>query len=325
MQNNVVRGEKYIARLKKFIAHCYGVNVLKLVPVRRGYYGETWKLCSDSGVYFVKLDYFARHREKFRRSLSVVDYLCQNGILFVGRIVKTRSQQLYCCFDGAIMAMFIWIDGKNVETDETKISEYRMLAEIYTLTKPGLDIPTVQFSADAACSFYENWQQLQNSLQTDADRAILCTLKRREKMISHCASRLCRFAVLCQEGSGTLYFTHGDAGGNFFIGKERNYILDWDEVAYASPERDAWVMCCRAWAKNLFEDTLKQYNICYRLRPERLAFYCYHMFFFYLGEMLADRLVRDMSGEIENYFDGWIRERILFADGIDETKFAAQK
>jgi hypothetical protein len=65
-------------------------------------------------------------------------------------------------------------------------------------------------------------------------------------------------------------------------------------------------MCCRDWARDLFNETLKQNNIQYELRPERLAFYCYHMFFLYLGEFLEDFIVHGKREEIENYFDGFM-------------------
>jgi hypothetical protein len=33
--------------------------------------------------------------------------------------------------------VFEWIDGENIETDDTKTSEYQMLSIIYPLTKKG--------------------------------------------------------------------------------------------------------------------------------------------------------------------------------------------
>jgi hypothetical protein len=85
---------------------------------------------------------------------------------------------------------------------------------------------------------------------------------------------------------------------------------------YAPLERDAWVMGCRDWARNLFNDILRQNNIQYELRPERLAFYCYHMFFLYLGEFFEDFIVHGQGKSLEEYFDGYIMERIKYADTI---------
>lgn len=165
--------------------------------------------------------------------------------------------------------------------------------------------------------FYEQWDALKRAPQTDANRAALDVLERYKAKTDHCAARLAHFAARCRQHPAAFYLTHGDAGGNFFVGNGRNYILDWDEVMYAPLERDAWVMGCYDWARRLFNDTLQANGIDDRLHPERLAFYCYHMFFFYLGEFLQVHPMQDKSQRIRAYFeDGWILSRIRFADTI---------
>lgn len=180
-----------------------------------------------------------------------------------------------------------------------------------------LGIPSASFSDDAAVRFYEQWDALKRAPQTDANRAALDVLERYKAKTDHCAARLAHFAARCRQHPAAFYLTHGDAGGNFFVGNGRNYILDWDEVMYAPLERDAWVMGCYDWARRLFNDTLQANGIDDRLCPERLAFYCYHMFFFYLGEFLQVHPMQDKRQRIRAYFeDGWILSRIRFADTI---------
>lgn len=165
--------------------------------------------------------------------------------------------------------------------------------------------------------FYEQWDALKRAPRTDANRAALDVLERYKAKTDHCAARLAHFAARCRQHPAAFYLTHGDVGGNFFVGNGRNYILDWDEVMYAPLERDAWVMGCYDWARRLFNDTLQANGIDDRLCPERLAFYCYHMFFFYLGEFLQVHPMQDKSQRIREYFeDGWILSRIRFADTI---------
>lgn len=100
--------------------------------------------------------------------LKSLGYLCENGIDFVGTIIRTRQNALCFDFDAAVAALFAWVDGENVETDETKTPEYQMLCKIYRLTKPGLGIPSAAFSDDAAAHFYEQWDALKRAPQTDA-------------------------------------------------------------------------------------------------------------------------------------------------------------
>lgn len=230
---------------------------------------------------------------------------------------KTRDGQLCSAFHSGVLGLFAWIDGENVETDETKTPEYQLLCRIYSLTKPGFPIPSADFSAQAASRFYESWDKLKSAPKTRGGDAILSVFEQHKDRIAHCASRLSHFASVCQRDTGDFYFTHGDAGGNFFIGHGKHYIVDWDEVMYAPLERDAWVMCCHAWARELFDNTLREHGIAYQLRPERLAFYCYHMFFFYLDEFMECLPFWDMSERVQGYLeDGWIEERTLFADTI---------
>lgn len=317
VQNAIVRDGAYMRRLKDALYAQYGITALEITPASRGYYGETWKVCADSGCYFLKIDALPFHQTRYRQSLSVIEYLCENGIDFVGTIIRTRQNALCFDFDAAVAALFAWVDGENVETDETKTPEYQMLCKIYRLTKPGLRIPSASFSDDAAVRFYEQWDALKRAPQTDANRAALDVLERYKAKTDHCAARLAHFAARCRQHPAAFYLTHGDAGGNFFVGNGRNYILDWDEVMYAPLERDAWVMGCYDWARRLFNDTLQANGIDDRLCPERLAFYCYHMFFFYLGEFLQVHPMQDKRQRIREYFeDGWILSRIRFADTI---------
>ncbi len=316
MLNHIERDGEYIRRLSDFVKDKYSITVKSIAPAVRGYYGETWRINAAENSYFLKLDYFPRHKEKFKNSLSAVDYLCGCGIDFISKVIKTKNGGLYASFEGAVLAVFEWLEGENVETDETKMPEYEMLCRVYSLTRPGLNIPTQDFSSLMAERFFEKWHELKSVEQNKANAEVLELLERQGEILRHCSARLIYFSELCKDDLSNFYLTHGDAGGNFFVSGEHNYIVDWDEVMYAPLERDAWVMCCRDWARKLFNDTLKQNNINYKLSLERLAFYCYHMFFLYLCEFLEDFTVHGIRKDIEDYFSGFIIERVKYADTI---------
>ena len=314
MYNREYRDNEYLRSLQDFICEKYHIHATDIIPANRGYYGETWRLKTASGSYFVKLDYSPAHQKMFQNSFAVMEYLCNSGIDFIGRIVKTCDGQLYTVFRSAILGLFEWIDGKNVETDQTKPLEFQMLSKIYPLTKQGFDIPTVDFSNAAAVRVYDAWEKLKHAPQNEAHCAADLILQRHSDTLSYYNMRLLHFAARNQNYNDNLYFTHGDAGGNFFVGNGKQYIVDWDEIAYAPLERDAWVMCARDWTRTLFNETLRANNISYELRPERLAFYCYHMFFFYLGIFLENFEL----DRIAEYFapDYFIWERTRFADTV---------
>jgi hypothetical protein len=238
MLNNVERGSDYINRLADFIYRKYNINAASLTPAKRGYYGETWKLETAGMNYFIKLDYFSRHQRLYQNSLTVVNYLCNNGIDFIGRVVSSCGGTLFTYFDSAVLGVFDWIDGENIETDETKPAEYQLLCKVYPLTKQGFDIPSVEFSNTKALLFYDKWEKLKNMQPNEANTAVKAMLEKQSEPLLHNAERLTYFASVCEKDTSGFYLTHGDAGGNFFTGKNRNYIVDWDEVMYAPLERD---------------------------------------------------------------------------------------
>ena len=191
-----------------------------------------------------------------------------------------------------------------------------MLAKIYSSSKQGFDIPSVTFSNDVADTFFIKWNKLKSKQGIEHNNIMNSIFDKHEKKLYFRAERLSHFANLCKTDYSHFYFTHGDAGGNILVTDEKYYIIDWDEVMYAPPERDAWVMSCREWAMNAFNDSLNQNGIDYKLRNERIAFYCYHMFFQYLNELLNDFFLSGQTKEIEEYFDCWIEERIQYADSL---------
>ena len=306
MYSAIVRDEAYMLRLLDFIQSEYGINATNIVAAERGFYGETWRLYSLDADYFLKLVYCNEHKNVYERSFPVIQRLCDHGIDFISRIAKTKSGELSSRFDGAIVGVFNWIEGKNIETDETKTYEYQMLAKIYMIPCDDLCIPQEDFSSGYSDELFQRWHAL-NSGQ------ILSLLESNRQKLEYRAEKLSLFSGLCRDDRTGFVITHGDAGGNFLMGNGRNYIVDWDGATLAPPERDAWVMCSHSWAMDVFHNALRQNGIVYSLRPERLAYYCYRFFFFYLNALVG---TGSEAGAIERFIDSWIEDSIKWADGL---------
>jgi hypothetical protein len=199
--------------------------------------------------------------------------------------------------------VFEWIDGENVETDETKIPEYDMLAKVYTVPVCDIQIPREDFSGISANSFFELWKALN-------DKKITSLLEQHRTKLEYRAERLKYYSKLCQGDTTGFVITHGDAGGNFIVSGDRYYIVDWDDPIFAPPERDAWVMGFRDWASCIFHKALRKNGINYNLRRERLAYYSYYMFFYWLYWLTKC----SSADDIEGYFNDWGDDRIEYAD-----------
>lgn len=305
MSNQTIRNESYMQELADFIRKNYNLKVTSLIPAKRGFYGETWCLVSEEKSYFVKLVYFVEYQPIYQRSFEVIDFLCRNGIDFISSIVRTADGHLWTDFDGAVLGVFNWIDGENVETDETKAPEYRMLAKIYSIPLDGCRIAREDFAGENAAMFFRQWKLIR-------DQEITSLLEHNRRKLEYRAEKLRYFADLCRKDTRHFYLTHGDAGGNFLVSRDKCFLVDWDGVLLAPPERDAWVMGFREWARNLFCESLLRNGIEYSLRPERLAYYCYDMFFFWLTWLIRCSKVN----EIEDFFRNYGDERIEYADEL---------
>ncbi len=309
MHSSIPRDADYVRKLLTFLQREYPIVPRSLTPAERGHYGETWRCESDSGPYFAKLD-ATPHQVIYARSFPLMERLVREGIDTISKPVKTHRGELFTRFDSAVLGVFEWIDGERIETDETKIPEYAMLAKIYTINPDGLNLPRETFTTESADLFFRTRAALK-------DRRIADVFERSRTALNHRAQRLAHFAERCRADHTHFYITHGDAGGNIIVHQGRHHLVDWDEALIAPPERDAWVMCCREWARNAFARALCQAGIRYDLRSERLAYYIYHMFFSYLNAFLDGFTKIDPAQEIAEYLDGgWITERTAYADNL---------
>ena len=309
MYRNINRDNKYIKSLTDFIYDKYDIGCLAIAPAKRGYYGETWRLDTIDSRYFVKLVYPDFYKTAYERSFPIVRHLCDHGIDFISKIVGAKDGALYTIFDGAALGVFDWIDGEHIETDATKIPEYQMLAKAYTVPAHGIAIFREDFSVKSADRFFKQWNAL-------GDGRLLPLLDKYHIKIEHRAARFKLFSRMCQNDAADFFITHGDAGGNLIKNGDRYYLVDWDIPVLAPPERDAWCMCGRDWARNAFHDALRQNGIEHTLRPDRLAYYCYHFFFYYLSTFLDGFAQCDAVRDVEDFINGWIKDSIEYADRL---------
>ncbi|MDR0813199.1 MAG: aminoglycoside phosphotransferase family protein [Oscillospiraceae bacterium] len=317
MYGQVKRDEAYVCRLKEFISQAYGVAVKSIAPATRGFYGKTWEIESARSRYFVKLDYSNPHKLMYRDSFQVLERLSLCGIDCVSKVVKTAKDELFTEYDGAVVGMFDWIDGDNIQNESTKLAEYKILSRVYTVPYDGLSIPKCELDTAAV-------DKLQNLTRRVQERQILTVFSENRGRIEHNAKRLKLFAERCKTISPPLFITHGDAGGNIIVGnKGKHYLVDWDDPVIAPPERDAWFGIHRRWELDAFNADLQSVGIDYKLNTDVLAFYCYHFWFLYLIYYLETYLdIGNPDGKVSDdlraYFaaDFWINDELEFANKL---------
>jgi len=322
MYSKIKRDEAYKFRLLDFINQVYGLKAISFSEAKRGFYGETWRLETQDNRYFIKLDYSSFHKSFFCDSFTVLEHLCKHGINFVIRVIKTLNGEMFTNYDSAILGVFEWIDGDNIQNTGTKIQEYQMLAKIYTITAEGVPLARESFDTAYINSFLIYHERLKMLTDDSSAKKLLQLFDEKSEPIQHYSERFKEFAKRCRIDYEHFYITHGDAGGNIIVNGDAFFIVDWDEPKLAPPERDAWFCMHWNWAMDAFHKALKQNGIVYSLKPDRLAFFCYHNFFYYLTEYLTAFFdMPDMRGIllqcISEYFDGWIKDNLQYAEGIE--------
>lgn len=313
--------KNYIDALIERLTDEYGFYICSIAPAKRGFYGETWEIQTEEKIFFVKIDYWKYHKEVFKRSLVVIDYMIRSGIIFCPTIQLTKSGRLYCIFNKGIVSVSEYIEGDNRE--DYPIEELFMrLADIYKLDKSGVDLETEDFSIH----IYEQYQQL--SRGSNVSDRITHNLHEKKEIIELYAKRLRLFSNRCKDNMVDFCITHGDAGGNCIISDDSFYIIDWDSVKIAPIERDVWFSINDNQQIVLIQNTLRKKGLNYKLKKEYLCYYCYYSFFLYLTEYLQsyieakDNKKKDELEEavVEYLNNSWIWERLKAADKIVETE-----
>ena len=309
---------EYTRALSGFLAEEYGLRTKKILPAKRGFYGETWRVRAENGDYFLKIDYWKHHEREFRESLPVIRYMTDRGISFVPKIISTKAGGLYSRFRQGTAAVFEHVPGELSENYSVG-QLYRRLAEVYRLKTEGLALKTEDFGTRRLDAF----RRLKDlpALPEGVKKA----LAEKRAVISGYMRRLQRFSALCKGKGDGFHITHGDAGGNCILDGERLFIVDWDTVMAAPVERDAWIFICDDHEMEKIISALSEKGIRFAPDRNRLCFYCYDFFFHYLNEYLIsvaeaeNRVQKEkIAGELIGYLsDCWIYERLKKADAVD--------
>ncbi len=314
MYGTIQRDDRYLGRLAAFMAQNYGIVPLRICAAKRGFYGETWKVQGADRAYFVKLVYAQTHKQTYQNSFDLAAYLTDCKLGFIPALICSKSGERFTVFDGAVMGVFEWVDGENIQNEATKKAEYRMLARIYALTRP--DMPLAREDFDG-----QGFVELSGRLKALDDAGLNALFERLDGRIRRRAERLALFSRRCRADTTHFYITHGDAGGNIVCSGDAFYLVDWDIPKLAPPERDAWFCMGWPWATALFEQSLADAGVDYRLNPDRLAYYAYFYYFYYLNEYLkAYQALPEgreaLLSQIEQFCVGWIEESFVCAEQI---------
>lgn len=309
--------DTYMQDLAQMLVNEYGFSLRRIVPAKRGFFGETWKIETDTANYFLKIDYWDYHKEIYRKSLSIYEYTAREGIAFVPRIAETKSGRFSCDFMNGVAAVFEYIEGENRE-DYPIDRLFDRLAEIYALDPRGIVLEADTFGVDILYLF--NALSAREELPPLVSHAI----HENKELIARLITRLELFSRVCQAQKWDMRITHGDAGGNCILDENHFYVVDWDSVRLAPIERDAWFFMRDSRQIDTINAVLQRRDKAFHLRMEALCYYCYHSFVFYMTEHLqaflsakSDAQKQERADAFVAYLDScWIYEQLKIADAF---------
>lgn len=303
-----------MSNLIHFLFSEYGLQVKNILPAKRGFYGETWSIQTENGEYFVKVECWAHHSEIYKNSLSVVQYMTDRGIPFIPKVIRTKDGRLYSSFQQRTAAVFEYVPGELLETCPVE-QLYSHLSEVYKLRTDGIEMETETFGAEVLDTF----RNLQSRPELPVD--VREALAGKETAVSGYAERLKQLSAVCKGDKRNFHITHGDSGSNCILNGNQLFLVDWDSALLAPAERDAWMYTGDKEQLEKINSILARHGINYRLEQNRLCFYCYRFFFYYLNEHLQaivstenEELKAELSKSLLWYLrDGWIYKQLKAA------------
>ena len=299
----------------------YDFDIRRILPAKRGFFGETWKLETDTADYFLKIDYWKHHQESYRNSLAVVEYMTDHGISFIPQIVKTRCGGLYCSIRHGIAAVFQYVQGENRENYPLE-RLFGQLAQVYRLDITGVELGSETFGTE----ILDKFQTLRNAPKLPVE--IKEALDAKQSAVFKYSERLKLFSSVCRDRIEDFHITHGDAGGNCILNENDFFIVDWDSVMYAPIERDAWLFMYDNRLSDKVHAVLLQNGIDCKFSPERFCYYCYYSFFYYLTEYIQallsaaedEQKFRIAESLLEYLSHCWIYKRLETADHYEADR-----
>lgn len=307
---------EYITELH-FLESEYGFRVKGIFPAKRGFYGETWNIQTENIMFFLKIDYWNRHKVEYQNSLQAAQFMTDSGITLIPKTIKTKDDRLYSCFRQGTAVVFEYIPGEMSE-DYSTAQLYNHLAKVYGLKTNGIKLKRETFGVGRIDTF----QNLQNLPELPVE--VKTALAKKEPEIFRYMERLKQFSDVCKNSMENFHITHGDAGGNCILNENQLFIVDWDSVMLAPIERDAWIFICDENEIKTVNSILSENGIDYVLQQNRLCYYCYDFFFHYLNEYLKsiidaesieqkEEIIRGLIGYLT---DCWIYKRLETADAV---------
>lgn len=224
----------------------YGLACVAQRPGPRQFVATTWIVTTADGAErFCKFVRKPRFAARVRRSISALAALCEAGCACAVPPLPTLDGAWTREVEGGVLYVQPYVPApQSYAYDAAALG--RAFAQVHSI---GAGVarhraPAQRFDDAVAVALLERLEALLGETSSDAALRIAREAARHDKgRYARLAGALAQAARRCQEASLERVFTHGDAPGNVLVeGPETLHIIDWDDVRWAPPARDVWMV-----------------------------------------------------------------------------------
>lgn len=271
--------------LAQFLTRTYGFSIADFSAAPRGLVAETFFVTTtDRQRLFVKVIEAPLFKAHLRHSAAAHVYLAHQLGDRINHPVPAADGTIVTAYGSALVAVSTCIDAPAADGYDT-YTFGQFIGQLHRLQPPPA-VPIRQIGVFAHVA-------LLDTLATYAFtgtgphahvRALAPVLAPWRATYDHYRARLAFFTHRQKNRPPQpLVVTHGDAGGNVLARSATDlYVIDWDYVGYAEPERDLWVF----EHDPAFIAGYQSQIPSYRPNEERLQYAAYRQFFDYFTYIL---------------------------------------
>lgn len=235
MKFRINRNDEYLQELKKILCENYNLKVKKIKEASRGVDGETWDIYLDNNqIVFVKIGYLKDHIQRIKKSVNAIQYMQEHGIDNINKIIRDNKGRNYVEFNNGVLVAFEYIEGQiDFDIPYTRVIEN--LIKIYKLG----DNQIIQREDFEVEEIINNLNKAIISIKSSNATKLKNMIDLYNLQIQQDVSNLLKLQKSINK-KGKKFITHGDCCVNIMEGKEKDYIIDWDDAMMAPIERDCW-------------------------------------------------------------------------------------
>lgn len=223
----------------------YGFADFEVFPAPRQFVAETYIIAVDANTaYFCKIIDKPIFIEQIIKSLPALNAIHQLKFDRVNYPIPTQSGSFHFMVDRSLVVLFNYIDAPQ-SYEYSLMTFGDLTGQIHRLSKKiNTPMPIERFKFIYQDDFEYGYR---DTIHEASDDPVIEDFR---LLVRHYHDGLMRYyahyhrlAERCRKIDFEYVITHGDAPGNVLMKSPTDiYIIDWDEILLAPPERDLWFL-----------------------------------------------------------------------------------